>query len=70
MSLRLQQDPFRNETDLIKQIALFQRKAAKLQDCYTPHQRAMLKLYTGIEKHCRAELRAFQEEVQLTVSLV
>ncbi|MBT6274958.1 MAG: hypothetical protein HOI95_12565 [Chromatiales bacterium] len=64
---RMNQDPFRNETELLKQIGLFQRKIARLGPCETEHHQSMSALYTDIIKICRAELDALARESALTV---
>jgi hypothetical protein len=51
-------DPFRNETELLKQIALFQRKAAALDDDNSSHRHGMRDLYLGIITQCRNDLSA------------
>lgn len=56
MSFDAPRDPFRNETELLKQIALFQRKAQALDNCHTPHQRDMRALYLRIVAQCRSDL--------------
>ena len=51
-------DPFSNETELLKQIALFERKAHKLDHANSQHQRDMRSLYLRIAAECRHELEA------------
>ena len=54
-------DPFHTETELLKQIGLFQRKAAKLDDA-TSHGRMMHELYSAIVIECREELNNLDME--------
>ena len=49
-------DPFHNETELLKQIALFQGKISALGEARTPHKRAMRSIYATILDQCRASL--------------
>ena len=55
-------DPFSNETELLKQIALFQRKASELADARSQHQLDMRELYLRIANECRHELEALTAE--------
>lgn len=61
-------DPFHNESDLLRQIALFQRKAAALSAPRNRHQLAMRELYLGIIAHCRGELEELGELAESTGS--
>ncbi len=49
-------DPFHNETELLKQITLFQGKISALGEARTPHKRAMRSIYATILDQCRASL--------------
>jgi hypothetical protein len=50
-------DPFDNETELLKQISLFQRKAETLAVDESAHRRAMHSIYLAIIGHCREALQ-------------
>lgn len=49
-------DPFNNETELLKQISLFQRKADALEGNPSAHKQTMRDLYLTIVDHCRDAL--------------
>ncbi|MEM7404469.1 MAG: hypothetical protein AAF458_04210 [Pseudomonadota bacterium] len=49
-------DPFNNETELLKQISLFQRKADALESHPSAHKQTMRDLYLTIVEHCRDAL--------------
>ena len=52
-------DPFSNETELLKQIALFQRKARELEPANSKHQKDMRELYLQVIAECRLQLEGF-----------
>ena len=52
-------DPFSNETELLKQIALFQRKARELEPANSKHQKDMRELYLQVVAECRLKLEGF-----------
>lgn len=56
MSRGTDTDPFNNETELLKQIALFQRKAKALDSDGSTHKQDMRDLYLQIVSNCRHDL--------------
>ena len=56
----LSTDPFHNETELLKQIALFQSKISTLGNGQSAHKRAMRSIYTMIVAQCRTALEDLQ----------
>ena len=53
-------DPCNNETELLKQITLFQRKADAVAQDASPYKRAMRSIYMTIIGHCRESLGGLQ----------